>query len=430
MRPLVTLIGLVITTPVASALGQNAASEERTVKEAVLAVPAALNARDYARAAALFAEDADLMMPGGPRVSGREAIRDMWQRAREEFPDCRVTLAIQSVRFTGADAAVVDATAELSSCAAANDRATYVMARRGSNWEVAALRVMPAEARHRQPASPASADDAVNVSPNLYTVLLDNEHVRVLEYRAPPGTKEPTHSHPPGAAYFLSDTRTRSSMPDGTSQVFERKAGTAAWGDAVTHTFEVLGPADHHVIIVEAKHQAATAARAEGDEDEIRRLVVEGWCQAEKAQDIEAKLRLYTADAVLMPPGTPNLVGLDAIRAEAEERWTSLHWACTGTVDEVQIFGDRAIAWGSFTGVATPREGAPWTGSGKFLDVFIRAPDGSWKIDRGTWNHPPSPGSQQVSRTGLAGTWELDLARNEHPRPAAEGVDPHLRDRW
>ncbi|PYJ67167.1 MAG: hypothetical protein DME76_15800, partial [Verrucomicrobia bacterium] len=44
----------------------------------------------------------------------------------------------------------------------------------------------------------ASAQDPVKTSPQYYKVLLENDQVRVLEYRLKPGEKEPTHSHPAG----------------------------------------------------------------------------------------------------------------------------------------------------------------------------------------------------------------------------------------
>ena len=34
----------------------------------------------------------------------------------------------------------------------------------------------------------------------------------------------------------------------------------------------------------------------------IRRLTTDDWCKAEADRDIEAKLKLFTTDAVLMPP--------------------------------------------------------------------------------------------------------------------------------
>jgi len=41
-----------------------------------------------------------------------------------------------------------------------------------------------------------SAQDPVKLSPQYYKVLLENDQVRVLEYRLKSGEKEPTHSHP------------------------------------------------------------------------------------------------------------------------------------------------------------------------------------------------------------------------------------------
>ena len=43
-------------------------------------------------------------------------------------------------------------------------------------------------------APPGFAQDPVKLSPKMYTVLLENEHVRVLEFRAKAGEKEPMHS--------------------------------------------------------------------------------------------------------------------------------------------------------------------------------------------------------------------------------------------
>ena len=68
-------------------------------------------------------------------------------------------------------------------------------------------------------------EDPVRVSPQLYTVKFENDRVRVLEYRNPPGGKEAMHSHPPGVVYYLSDATTRTTLPDGTSSVGSRNRG-------------------------------------------------------------------------------------------------------------------------------------------------------------------------------------------------------------
>ncbi len=62
------------------------------------------------------------------------------------------------------------------------------------------------------------AQDPVKTSPQYYKVLLENDQVRVLEYRLKPGEKEPMHSHPAGVVYVLSGTKLKVSYPDGRTE--------------------------------------------------------------------------------------------------------------------------------------------------------------------------------------------------------------------
>src|SRR5678816_1762797 len=66
-----------------------------------------------------------------------------------------------------------------------------------------------------------AATDPVKAHPEFYTVRIDNEWVRVLEYRLKPGQKEPMHSHPHGFVYMLGDARARVTLANGTSSVVE-----------------------------------------------------------------------------------------------------------------------------------------------------------------------------------------------------------------
>ena len=64
-------------------------------------------------------------------------------------------------------------------------------------------------------AQDVQAQDPVKLSPNLYKILLENDQVRVLEYRVKPGDKEPMHSHPAGVVYVFTDGRAKTTTPDG-----------------------------------------------------------------------------------------------------------------------------------------------------------------------------------------------------------------------
>jgi quercetin dioxygenase-like cupin family protein len=71
--------------------------------------------------------------------------------------------------------------------------------------------------------------------------LLENDQVRVLEYRLKPGEKEPMHSHPAGVVYVLSGAKLKFSYPDGKTEEKAAAAGETIWRDPVTHAVENIG---------------------------------------------------------------------------------------------------------------------------------------------------------------------------------------------
>ena len=99
----------------------------------------------------------------------------------------------------------------------------------------------------------ANGQDAVTVSPELYNVRLENDRVRVLEYRMGPGQTEPRHDHPPFVVYFLDDAIVRSTAADGSTSESKVSKGDVSWRDTTTHTITNAGATDIHALIVEPK---------------------------------------------------------------------------------------------------------------------------------------------------------------------------------
>jgi quercetin dioxygenase-like cupin family protein len=99
-----------------------------------------------------------------------------------------------------------------------------------------------------------SSQDPVKLSPQYYKVLLENDQVRVLEYRLKPGEKEPTHSHPAGVVYFFGDSILRSTSADGQAAEISGKAGDINWRNPLTHALENIGKTEAHALAVEMKH--------------------------------------------------------------------------------------------------------------------------------------------------------------------------------
>ena len=111
----------------------------------------------------------------------------------------------------------------------------------------------------------AWAQDAAQTDGDKYRVILENDCVRVLDYRDRPGEKTHAHRHPDFVLYALSPFKRTLTLPDGRVLRREFKAGDVMWSDAQTHTGENVGDTPTHVLMVELKRSAAgTGACAKG----------------------------------------------------------------------------------------------------------------------------------------------------------------------
>ncbi len=99
----------------------------------------------------------------------------------------------------------------------------------------------------------ASAQDPTHTDGDKYKAKIDNEKVRVLEYRDLPGEKTHQHRHPAFILVALGPFKRRIILPDGKVLVREFKAGDVMWSDAQTHIGENIGDTPTHVMMVELK---------------------------------------------------------------------------------------------------------------------------------------------------------------------------------
>ncbi len=103
---------------------------------------------------------------------------------------------------------------------------------------------------------PAIAADPVKTDGDKYKVLLENDRVRVLEYRDLPGARTQQHYHNAFVLYALSPFKRRITLPDGKIIMREFKAGDVIYSDNQTHIGENIGDTPTHVIMVEMKPAA------------------------------------------------------------------------------------------------------------------------------------------------------------------------------
>jgi uncharacterized protein (TIGR02246 family) len=92
MRSAALAVCAALLTFPSAVLGQADPDAQVGVKEATMAWQAAWNAGNGAGIAALYAEDAVILPPGGDAVKGSEAIAAFWQAAIDASPGTTVEL--------------------------------------------------------------------------------------------------------------------------------------------------------------------------------------------------------------------------------------------------------------------------------------------------------------------------------------------------
>lgn len=113
-------------------------------------------------------------------------------------------------------------------------------------------------ARQGRPAAPPLGPrDAVAVDPAQHNVVLENDHIRVLEAIVSTGARSPMHTHPPLVLVSFGTTRARMSLPGGNRSVVDFHPGQVIWVPGAEHAWEILG-GNAHVIAVEVKAARGT----------------------------------------------------------------------------------------------------------------------------------------------------------------------------
>jgi uncharacterized protein (TIGR02246 family) len=126
-------------------------------------------------------------------------------------------------------------------------------------------------------------------------------------------------------------------------------------------------------------------ARAE----DVRKAIESGnakFMEAFNQGDSAAVAALYTEDATVMPPNSDMIRGRHGI----QDFWLAgiqggLKDLSLTTVD-VSAGGDTAYEIGTFSLTAQPKGQEPVRTSGKYVVVWHRSPDSSWKLHVDIWN--------------------------------------------
>jgi len=130
-----------------------------------------------------------------------------------------------------------------------------------------------------------------------------------------------------------------------------------------------------------AKSKAESAADAIGKADA-------GWAAAAAAKDLDTSVDVCGPDAAILVPDAPAAVGKDAIRKWFQEIYATpnfkLAWHATKT--EAASSGDMGYSTGVYDLSYTDASGKQVSDHGKYVTVWKKQPDGSWKVVRDIFN--------------------------------------------
>ena len=136
-----------------------------------------------------------------------------------------------------------------------------------------------------------------------------------------------------------------------------------------------------------ACQSGATSDTRAADEAALTKLDDE-WSKAIGSRDVEKTISYYTDDALVMPPNIPTLTGKEPIRS----LWKSMLGSPTfsggwkATKVEVARSGDLAYVSGNYEFNEQDNSGKPITDKGKYLEVWRKQLDGSWKCVANMFN--------------------------------------------
>ena len=91
----------------------------------------------------------------------------------------------------------------------------------------------------------------------------------------------------------------------------------------------------------------------------------------------------YAEDSIIFPPNAPMVQGKPAVAKFLGDLFGAIAFRdAAGTIADIRVSGDLAIETGHYAWTLVPPGGAPMPDKGKYVHVWARTPDGTWKVIR------------------------------------------------
>ena len=151
---------------------------------------------------------------------------------------------------------------------------------------------------------------------------------------------------------------------------------------------------------IACQQPAPAADTRAADEATLRNLDAE-WSKAAGAKDVEKTVSYYSDDALIMPANSPVLQGKAAARAMWQGMFSMPGFGGGWKTTKVDVArsGDLAYVTGTYEMNETDATGKPKTDKGKYLEVWKKQADGSWKCVADMFNTdlpPAAPATTPV----------------------------------
>jgi len=158
------------------------------------------------------------------------------------------------------------------------------------------------------------------------------------------------------------------------------------------------------LLVVNACQQQAASIAADtrsADEATLKNLDAE-WSKAAGAKDVDKTASYYSDDALVLPPNMPAINGKQGARAMWQGMFSVPGFGGGWKVSKVEVArsGDLAYVTGTYELSETDAKGKPMTDKGKYLEVWKKQADGTWKcvVDMFNSDLPSDAGEASPTR--------------------------------
>jgi len=119
------------------------------------------------------------------------------------------------------------------------------------------------------------------------------------------------------------------------------------------------------------------------------------WAKAAETNGLEGLISYYTDDVMVLPPNMPILVGKDSVRKDLAGLFNMPGFSLKFQPVKVEAArsGEIGYVQGTYEMTMNDPKGTPMTDKGKYIEIWKKQPDGSWKCAVDTFNSdmPPAP---------------------------------------